>query len=542
VVLDPERSLAAVLFTDIVGSTEKAAALGDRVWRGLLHRHHAAVRRELRRHGGREIATAGDGFLSVFDHPAAAIVCACAIRDALRKMGIEIRGGVHAGQIERSGRQIGGIAVHIGQRVAAAAAPGDVLVSGTVRDLEVGSGFHFEDRGIHHLKGVPGEWRLFSVAGCPPEIGDLARRRLLRVAQARGVLAAGIGFVVLFVLAGLYMGVFGGEEAPPSGAADGAPSALGRRVMEGLSGADAPASAAGDAGRAGAATDAPDPGTTGDAADGEAVEPADGAPGTASTADGEAAAGATGDGDGRAADRITETPAPAPVPDDPAPAARPRTRADREPPAGRVGVEPGRTRPGREADAAPLPRPRPPDMAGDAGAARETRVPPPADAPEEDPAIAQGPRAAALPPVPAPGRAETSAPAPERTPPAAAPAGPPAAEAAPGDADPDAGIRGAIARLQRAIVGEDLGALRDVWPALGETEARNFEHWFDTAREIRARFDVLSLEPVDDGMRATVQTTYEFFNESTGREATQSVRQVYELRERGGEWVVVSGR
>jgi hypothetical protein len=280
-------------------------------------------------------------------------------------------------------------------------------------------------------------------------------------------------------------------------------------------------------------------------ADGEAVGPADDAVGTTPAGDGDDAAGApAADGDGQGADRITDAPQPALTAGEPSPAARPGTRADPERPAGRAGVEPGRTRPGPERDAAPLPSPRTPGVAegGGAGAPREARVRPQADAPEEDPAIAPGPRPAALPPVPASGRAETPAPTPDRTPAAAAPAGPPAADAAPGEADPEPEIRRAIARLQRAIVGEDLGALRDVWPALGETEARNFEHWFDTAREIRARFDVLSLERVDDGVRATVQTTYEFFNESTGREATQSVRQVYELRERGGEWVVVSGR
>jgi len=160
-----DRVLATVLFTDIVDSTKRAAALGDRRWRDLLDRHHAIVRRELDRFHGREVDTAGDGFLARFDSPAAAIRCARAIRDAVTDAGLEVRAGVHTGECEVIGDKIGGIAVHIGARVAAAAEPGEVLVSGTVKDLVVGSDFTFADRGTHTLKGVPGEWRLYAVEG-----------------------------------------------------------------------------------------------------------------------------------------------------------------------------------------------------------------------------------------------------------------------------------------------------------------------------------------------------------------------------------------
>jgi len=163
--VEPDRVLATVLFTDIVGSTEKAHALGDRAWRDLLDRHHAVVRRELERFRGREVDTAGDGFLTRFDSPAAAIRCARTIREGVRGIGLEVRVGVHTGECEVMGEKIGGIAVHIGARVAAEAAPGEVLVSSTVKDLVAGSDLRFTDRGTHTLKGVPGEWRLFAVEG-----------------------------------------------------------------------------------------------------------------------------------------------------------------------------------------------------------------------------------------------------------------------------------------------------------------------------------------------------------------------------------------
>ena len=162
-VSEPDRVLATVLFTDIVGATEKAAGLGDRRWHDLLDSHHACVRRELARFRGREIDTAGDGFLATFDGPARAVRCACAISDAVRPLGVEIRAGLHTGECEVMGEKVGGIAVHIGARVAAHARANEVLVSNTVKDLVAGSGLSFRDRGIQPLKGVPGDWRLFAV-------------------------------------------------------------------------------------------------------------------------------------------------------------------------------------------------------------------------------------------------------------------------------------------------------------------------------------------------------------------------------------------
>jgi len=159
-----DRVLATVLFTDIVGSTEWAARLGDRAWKELLERHHALVRKELVRFRGREVDTVGDGFFATFDGPARAIRCACSIRDGVRQLGIEIRAGLHTGEIELTGSTYSGIAIHIGARVAAAAQPSEVLVSSTVKDLVAGSGICFADRGPHVLKGIPGTWHLFAVA------------------------------------------------------------------------------------------------------------------------------------------------------------------------------------------------------------------------------------------------------------------------------------------------------------------------------------------------------------------------------------------
>jgi class 3 adenylate cyclase/pimeloyl-ACP methyl ester carboxylesterase len=159
---EPDRVLATVLFTDIVESTEHAAALGDRRWRELLDRHDEAIRRVLARFNGREIDTAGDGFLAIFDGPGRAVRAAQAIRDAIRGMGLEVRVGLHTGEVELVGSDVRGIAVHIGARVSAEAGPGEVLVSSTVKDLVAGSGIEFEDRGPHVLKGVPGDWRLFA--------------------------------------------------------------------------------------------------------------------------------------------------------------------------------------------------------------------------------------------------------------------------------------------------------------------------------------------------------------------------------------------
>jgi class 3 adenylate cyclase len=162
---ETNRVLATVLFTDIVGSTERAAELGDRRWRDLLDSHDETVRRQLQRFMGHEINTLGDSFLATFDGPGRAILCACAIRDAVRALGMQVRAGLHTGEIELRGDDIAGVAVHIGARVAACAGPGEVLVSGAVPPLVVGSGISFEDRGDRELKGVPGTWRLFVVQG-----------------------------------------------------------------------------------------------------------------------------------------------------------------------------------------------------------------------------------------------------------------------------------------------------------------------------------------------------------------------------------------
>jgi pimeloyl-ACP methyl ester carboxylesterase/class 3 adenylate cyclase len=158
-----DRVLATVLFTDIVGSTEKAAALGDRRWRDLLDNHHATIRRNLARFRGHEVKSTGDGILATFDGPARGVRCACAIADEIRPLGIEVRAGLHTGECEMMGEDVGGIAVHIGARVASLAGAGEVLVSSTVKDLVAGSGLRFGDRGSQSLKGVPGEWHIYAV-------------------------------------------------------------------------------------------------------------------------------------------------------------------------------------------------------------------------------------------------------------------------------------------------------------------------------------------------------------------------------------------
>jgi class 3 adenylate cyclase len=156
-----DRVLATVMFTDIVGSTTQAAELGDRRWRELLQRHHAVVRGMLARYRGQEVDTAGDGFLATFDGPARAIRCAQSIAEAVQPLGLEIRAGVHTGEVERDGDRVRGIAVHIGARVMATAGPTEVCVSSTVKDLVAGSGLRFDDGGEHELKGVPDRWRLY---------------------------------------------------------------------------------------------------------------------------------------------------------------------------------------------------------------------------------------------------------------------------------------------------------------------------------------------------------------------------------------------
>jgi class 3 adenylate cyclase len=159
---ESERVLATVLFTDLVDATAKAAELGDRTWRELLREHHVIVRRQLARFRGREVDTAGDGFFATFDGPARAIRCASAIVDAVRGLGLEVRAGVHTGECELIDGKVGGIAVHIGARIAAEAAPGEVRVSSTVKDLVAGAGLRFVERGARELKGVPGEWGLYA--------------------------------------------------------------------------------------------------------------------------------------------------------------------------------------------------------------------------------------------------------------------------------------------------------------------------------------------------------------------------------------------
>jgi class 3 adenylate cyclase len=161
--VDLDRSLATVLFTDIVGSTQKAGQLGDRRWGYLLDEHHARTRQLLDRFRGIEVDTAGDGFFATFDGPARAVRCACAIRDAVRDIGVEVRAGLHTGEVERKGRSVAGLAVHVGARVGALAQASEVLVTSTVQMLVLGSGISFADCGLRKLKGVPGEWQLFAV-------------------------------------------------------------------------------------------------------------------------------------------------------------------------------------------------------------------------------------------------------------------------------------------------------------------------------------------------------------------------------------------
>jgi class 3 adenylate cyclase len=163
---EPDKVLATVLFSDIVGSTMRAAEIGDTRWRKLLGEHHACVRRQLARFRGVELDTAGDGFFARFDGPARAIRCALAIRDAVRDIGLQVRLGLHTGECEVLDAKVAGLAVAIGARVSARAAAGEVLVSQTVKDLVAGSGIGFDDRGLAELKGVPGQWRLYSVTSC----------------------------------------------------------------------------------------------------------------------------------------------------------------------------------------------------------------------------------------------------------------------------------------------------------------------------------------------------------------------------------------
>jgi class 3 adenylate cyclase len=199
------RRVVTVLFTDIVSSTELAARIGDRRWRELLAEYRGIVRRTLRRTGGREIDDAGDGFFAVFEHPAGAITCACMLGDEVRTKGIEVRSGIHMGEVETVGAKLGGIAVHIGARICAQATPGQVLVSGTVRDVVRGSDYGFVDLGAHALKGVPGEMQLFSVTwGDARQVHDASgnRRRPLVVGASSLAVVAVAALIVLLVTRG----------------------------------------------------------------------------------------------------------------------------------------------------------------------------------------------------------------------------------------------------------------------------------------------------------------------------------------------------
>jgi class 3 adenylate cyclase len=188
----PDRVLATILFTDIVGSTQRARELGDRGWHELVEEHNARVRELLARFDGRELDTAGDGFFASFDGPGAAVRCACAIGRSLRELGLEIRAGVHTGECERIGDKLGGLAVHVGARIAAMASAGEVLASRTVRDLLVGSGLKFTDRGTHRLRGIDEPWQLFAAEdgalsetqlSGPREHMSAGDRALVRVAR-----------------------------------------------------------------------------------------------------------------------------------------------------------------------------------------------------------------------------------------------------------------------------------------------------------------------------------------------------------------------
>jgi class 3 adenylate cyclase/tetratricopeptide (TPR) repeat protein/TolB-like protein len=214
--MEARRSLTAILFTDIVDSTRRAAELGDREWRKLQTEHHSRVRKELRRFGGREANTAGDGFMAVFGRPASAIRCAAAIRDAMKDLGLEIRSGVHAGEVDGKGRDLGGLGVHIGARVAAAAAPGEILVSSTVRELVVGAGFKFEDRGERELKGVPGVWHLYALSELPPGPGFRTGRWVPEMSYRQaGILAVGALAVVGLAAVLFFGGRWGMQRIAP---------------------------------------------------------------------------------------------------------------------------------------------------------------------------------------------------------------------------------------------------------------------------------------------------------------------------------------
>jgi class 3 adenylate cyclase len=211
------RRLATVLFTDMVASTEIAAKLGDARWRELLRRHHVILRRDLKRFGGREIDTAGDGVFAIFDVPAQAVRCACTIAEVTQELGVDIRAGLHVGEVEITGREVRGIAVHTGSRVCAIAGPTEVLVTSTLTELVSGSGIDFEDRGTHALKGIPGEWHVFNVtkvaaASRPPPLdAATAEERLALiepppfVRRHRGWIATGVALALAAIAVAIAM-------------------------------------------------------------------------------------------------------------------------------------------------------------------------------------------------------------------------------------------------------------------------------------------------------------------------------------------------
>jgi class 3 adenylate cyclase/streptogramin lyase len=211
-----ERMLSTVMFTDMVGSTELASRLGDAKWRQLLSRHHSLVRKQLKRFGGREVDTAGDGFFATFDQPARAIACAQALTEAFDRQGLQIRVGIHMGEVEVVGPKVAGVAVHIGSRVMSMAGPNEIVVSSTVRDLVSGSDLEFQDKGLHELKGVPSQWHLYSLepptreaemaeaAGLPRLEAETEERRLVtpvRIAVGAGLVVA-VAAVTFFQLRG----------------------------------------------------------------------------------------------------------------------------------------------------------------------------------------------------------------------------------------------------------------------------------------------------------------------------------------------------
>lgn len=218
-----ERVLTTVLFTDIVGSTELATEVGDKVWHELLARHHAIVRHELKRFGGREVDTAGDGFFAIFPKPAQAVRCAFAVTGAVRELGIELRAGLHTGEVQLAGKRVEGVAVHAGARVAALAGPGEVVVTRTVKDLVTGSKIGFSDRGAHTLKGLDGEWDLFDVVTVDGKAGQpvldpheaFARREAIQprlLSGQRRVVAVGVALAMAAAVVAVFVARSGDPE------------------------------------------------------------------------------------------------------------------------------------------------------------------------------------------------------------------------------------------------------------------------------------------------------------------------------------------